>query len=132
MIEAVGHQATLSTKVTPDYRASHIVTAGLVHFMTNSSVLSQDDKSTLDTLVSTFKQLGISVFLVNGHTDSTGTEARNHTLSAARANVVKAYISKLMPSASFNADALSSAFPVSSNKTADGRSDNRRAEIFVG
>ena len=132
MIEAVGHQATLSTKVTPAYRASHIVTAGLVHFKTNSSVLSQDDKSNLDTLVSTFKQLGISVFLVNGHTDSTGPEALNHALSAARANVVKAYISKLMPSASFNADALSSSFPVSSNKTADGRSDNRRAEIFVG
>ena len=70
--------------------------------------------------------------LIEGFTDSTGTDEVNQPLSAARAQAVKDYItSKGVPDANVEATGMGSKQPVASNDTAEGRAQNRRVELLV-
>jgi OOP family OmpA-OmpF porin len=67
---------------------------------------------------------------IEGHTDSTGTPARNKTLSQQRAESVVSALVK----AGIDAKRLSTAGwgqdkPIADNKTEEGKAKNRRVEI---
>lgn len=67
---------------------------------------------------------------VEGYTDNIGTEAYNQKLSERRAASVKAYLVKKGIAADrINATGFGEAKPVASNKTRDGRAQNRRVEV---
>ena len=70
---------------------------------------------------------------VEGHTDSTGSEAHNQALSEKRAAAVKKY---LVDHGAVAADKIQSVGygetrPLADNKTAKGRAENRRVEIVI-
>ncbi|MET1117251.1 MAG: OmpA family protein [Comamonas sp.] len=68
-----------------------------------------------------------------GHTDSTGTDAINNPLSLQRANSTRNYLtSRGVAGTRIQTDGRGSYEPIASNNTEDGRSRNRRVEIFVG
>jgi outer membrane protein OmpA-like peptidoglycan-associated protein len=74
-----------------------------------------------------------SQFRIVGHTDNTGQETSNITLSGERAKRVKAYLKELYPNLrddSIVASGNSANSPVADNGTPDGRQRNRRAEVF--
>lgn len=65
-----------------------------------------------------------------GYTDSIGTDAYNNKLSLARANSVKAFlVANGLDSALIRTEGRGKSNPVADNKTAEGRSKNRRVEI---
>jgi outer membrane protein OmpA-like peptidoglycan-associated protein len=67
---------------------------------------------------------------IDGHTDITGDAAKNQTLSEARANAVKTYLSgKGVDESRMMAAGHGSDVPVGDNKTAAGRAKNRRVEM---
>ena len=67
---------------------------------------------------------------VGGHTDNTGSAAVNRRLSAARANAVRDYlISKGVAADRLTAVGFGPRKPVASNRTAEGRAQNRRVEL---
>lgn len=67
-----------------------------------------------------------------GHTDSTGTDAINDPLSLARARTVRDYLSdRGVPSARMEIDGRGARQPVADNGSDEGRSKNRRVEIFL-
>jgi OOP family OmpA-OmpF porin len=67
-----------------------------------------------------------------GHTDSIGTERYNQGLSERRANSARDYVSKKGISASrITTRGFGESKPIADNKTADGRSKNRRVEVKV-
>jgi OOP family OmpA-OmpF porin len=69
---------------------------------------------------------------VQGHTDSTGSDAYNQTLSERRANSVRDYlISKGIESSRLTASGFGESQPVADNATKDGRALNRRVELKV-
>jgi len=70
---------------------------------------------------------------VDGHTDSTGTDAYNQKLSERRAAAVKEYLIKEagVDSSKITAVGYGVAKPVADNKTAAGRARNRRVEILI-
>ena len=71
-------------------------------------------------------------FMVEGHTDNTGTVAANNELSLRRAIAVRDYlISQGVAASSTDVAGLSSSQPAADNTTADGRARNRRVEIVV-
>lgn len=71
--------------------------------------------------------------VIVGHTDNTGTDAVNNPLSVNRAASVRQYlVSQGIATNRIQIDGRGSYEPVASNATADGRSRNRRVEIFVG
>lgn len=68
-----------------------------------------------------------------GHTDSTGSDAINDPLSLQRAESTRNYLtSRGVNGARVQVQGMGSRQPVASNSTNEGRSRNRRVEIFVG
>lgn len=103
-----------------------------VTFRTNSSVLSPEAKQQLDELAA--KTQGAKAFMIEvaGHTDATGSEAKNFRLSRARAEAVVQYLAVqhkiplrrfVTPMGYGKTDA------VADNTTAAGRQQNRRVEV---
>ena len=73
-----------------------------------------------------------ATFVVEGHTDSTGSAKTNERLSAARANAVKDYLVKNGVDASrLDAKGYGPSQPIDTNDTRAGRANNRRVEIKV-
>ncbi len=69
---------------------------------------------------------------IEGHTDSTGTEAVNQKLSEQRATEVQKYLVEQGLSAdNVTAKGFGETMPVADNKTSAGRQKNRRVEIVV-
>jgi outer membrane protein OmpA-like peptidoglycan-associated protein len=70
--------------------------------------------------------------LVEGHTDSKGSENLNLELSARRAEAVRTYlISQGVAAERIRSQGLGLTRPVADNKSAEGRANNRRVEIVV-
>jgi outer membrane protein OmpA-like peptidoglycan-associated protein len=71
-------------------------------------------------------------FRVEGHTDSTGSQATNRELSLRRATTVRDYlVSQGVESTSIAVVGLGPDQPIASNDTSDGRARNRRVEIVL-
>ena len=70
---------------------------------------------------------------VSGHTDSTGADNLNKSLSQARAEKVSKFLSEVGEIASnrITTTGYGESRPVASNKTAAGRAENRRVEIMI-
>lgn len=70
--------------------------------------------------------------LVEGHTDSQGSDAYNLDLSQKRADAVRDYlVTRGVPKDMISAKGIGEARPVAENTTAEGRANNRRVEIIV-
>ena len=69
---------------------------------------------------------------IEGHTDSTGSDALNERLSKQRAATVRDYlIAQGIEDRCLTATGFGRAMPVASNETAAGRQQNRRVELIV-
>ena len=102
-------------------------------FAFNSDSLSLDARQQIDGFLSDLENTENVVFLVTGHTDSTGSEKYNFELGQKRAAAVARYlithrgIDPLhVTTASYGASA-----PIGRNTSAEGRRKNRRVEILV-
>ncbi len=70
--------------------------------------------------------------LIEGHTDSTGSEDYNQTLSERRARSVSAYLAaQNVDSRRFSVIGYGEMQPIASNDTAEGRQQNRRVELAI-
>lgn len=103
-----------------------------VTFRTNSSVLSPEAKEQLDTLAA--KAVGARAFMIEvaGHTDSTGSDAKNFRLSRARADAVVQYlaVTHKIPLRRFVTPmGYGKTEAVADNATREGRSQNRRVDV---
>jgi outer membrane protein OmpA-like peptidoglycan-associated protein len=69
---------------------------------------------------------------VEGHTDSTGSDELNQTLSRQRAEAVRGYlVQQGLSSDSITSMGFGKTMPVADNGTAAGRQKNRRVELVV-
>ncbi len=103
-----------------------------VNFATDSAAIDPGSAVVLDVAADQLRERpGVSV-VIEGHTDSTGSDAYNQALSQRRADSVRSYlVRKGVPSDRLTARGLGESSPVASNDTADGRAMNRRVELEV-
>ncbi|HYI10547.1 MAG TPA: OmpA family protein [Thermoanaerobaculia bacterium] len=101
-------------------------------FDVNSSALRGTSRTTLNELAGNFRQYPDNRLIVEGHTDSTGTDSHNQRLSEQRASAVADYlIDQGVTAGSVTVYGFGEARPKSSNDTAEGRQANRRVEIHI-
>ena len=102
-----------------------------VFFKTGSAELLPESFVTLDTLAGQLAGQQEVKLEVQGHTDNQGNAAKNKKLSAARATTVVNYlIAKGIAKERLRPFGYGSEKPMGDNKTADGRSVNRRVELL--
>ena len=101
-----------------------------IFFLLNSAELLPVSYSSLDTVAQVLKNNPSIMLIVNGYTDNTGTAAANLTMSAKRALAVKTYLVKNgIEETRITTNGYGVANPVADNKTAAGRTKNRRVEL---
>lgn len=106
--------------------------AGDVLFDTGKSVLHPGAQQSLYQVVTFLREHPDRSVLVEGHTDSVGSEAYNQGLSQRRAEVVAAFLVKNgIDPARVNARGYGESFPAVSNDTPAGRQQNRRVELVI-
>ncbi|MDO9454234.1 MAG: OmpA family protein [Stagnimonas sp.] len=103
-----------------------------INFEFNSSTLTSGAKLSLDKVADGLRGQPTMSLLIEGHTDSVGADAYNLKLSKQRANSARAYlIESGIESSRIEATGLGETQPIASNKTKDGRAENRRVEFKV-
>ncbi len=109
-----------------------VVTLQGVHFATDSSALTSEAKSILDSAVGAINASSSSLIDVEGHTDSRGSDSHNQALSERRAQSVADYLaSQGVSASSLNPIGMGEGSPVASNDTRDGRRLNRRVDVIA-
>jgi outer membrane protein OmpA-like peptidoglycan-associated protein len=98
----------------------------------DSSALRPASRTTLNELADNFAQYPDNQIIVEGHTDSTGSDAYNQRLSEQRAaNVADYLIGRGVAARNVIVYGYGESDPKSSNDTAEGRQLNRRVEIHI-
>ena len=102
-------------------------------FATNKYDLNNSAKSSLAELAKVLKEYNDADVAIFGHTDSSGSDAINNPLSVNRATSVSNYLKSLGVSAAQikSVEGKGSTEPVADNNTAEGKSKNRRVEIYM-
>jgi len=109
-----------------------VLTLGDVLFDTAGAELQAGAQVSMDRLAEFMSNNPKRRLLVEGHTDSRGTEAFNTELSGRRANAVaEALVQRGVPSDRLRAVGLGESYPVAGNDTPEGMQQNRRVEIVV-
>jgi outer membrane protein OmpA-like peptidoglycan-associated protein len=109
-----------------------VITLGDVLFRTNMATLEPGGRRNVQKMADFLGQYPQYKALIEGHTDSIGSEALNQALSERRANAVKAALVDMGISPNrITTRGYGEAYPVASNNTAAGRQQNRRVEIIL-
>jgi outer membrane protein OmpA-like peptidoglycan-associated protein len=129
--EKLGHiPGTTVERVSEDQLLVHFESDVL--FDVDSSIVKPQARDALDDAATVFQEYKKTAIVVQGHTDSTGTEEHNQGLSERRAQSVVAYLTgKGIDPARMAPMGFGEGQPVASNDTADGRAQNRRVDLLL-
>jgi len=102
-------------------------------FPTGKSMITAANFPLLGKVQLVSQDLGNGPITVNGHTDAVGAKSANLKLSTDRAEAVKAYLVSTgkIPETSITAIGYGDTMPISTNKTAVGRGENRRVDVLI-
>ena len=104
-----------------------------ISFDTNRADIKGNFAPILDRFAEGLRNNPNAEVRIMGYTDSTGTDAINDPLSLQRAESTRNYLtSRGVGGTRVQVQGMGSRNPVASNSTIEGRSKNRRVEIYVG
>jgi outer membrane protein OmpA-like peptidoglycan-associated protein len=132
---AAAQPATASAPAVPapGFAMSVILSDDRIKFRRGHAELSSEGAAELDQLVGRLKSDNQPVFLeIQGHTDATGSPEVNQRLGQLRADAVRQHLARAgMPVLRMATISYGESAPMADNKTADGRSQNRRVQLVV-
>ncbi|HMK18630.1 MAG TPA: OmpA family protein [Chitinophagaceae bacterium] len=103
-----------------------------IYFHTNKATLQEISYESLNQLADILNKYPNAKLTIEGHTDNTGSNAYNLTLSKNRAQAVVDYlVSKGIAASRLNAVGYGEDKPVTTNDAAEGRTLNRRVELIL-
>jgi len=101
-----------------------------VQFDNNSSELRPESLAYLDRVAQRLNELPSISGVIEGHTDSNGSDAHNQGLSERRAQAVHDYlIARGVASSRITAQGFGESQPIADNATPEGRAQNRRVVL---
>lgn len=132
--DALGQLRSLVTEITNLRETSRGIVISLsdILFDVNQATLKPGAAQNIARISTVLRQYPDKQIAVEGHTDSDGPDAYNHTLSERRAAAVReALVSGGVPTGSITSRGFGETQPVTSNASAAGKQQNRRVEIVV-
>ena len=109
-----------------------VLTIGDVLFATGKATLSSAADHEIYRLADFLKEHPGRNLLIEGHTDSTGTERTNLGLSLERANAVRdKLVDQDISRSRITTKGLGETTPIAGNDTTAGREQNRRVEVII-
>ena len=123
--EAKLREQLTGTGVQVVRQGDHIVLSmpGNITFATDSADLSSSFYPVLDSVALVLNEYDKTLIEIAGHTDNTGSDAYNQSLSVRRAQSVEDYLrSRKITEARMQAFGLGEQYPVADNTTAGGTS----------
>ena len=121
-----------------NFRKNYLLNEDVIEFNSkilfgfDQSNLSTNAQSNLDQLVTVLQKYPDTNIEGQGHTDNTGSESYNKTLSERRAAAVSNYLSHNGIAASrLTVKGFGETAPKYDNSTEDGQAQNRRVEFLV-
>ena len=101
-------------------------------FDTGKSTIRKESYAVLQSIVDIMKEYPNTSFVIEGHTDSVGSDSNNQKLSDARAASVRDYLTTIgMDASRLSSIGYGESRPIASNNTKAGRQQNRRVEISL-
>ncbi len=101
-----------------------------VNFDNNSSELQSGSDTYLDRVATRLNELPHITGVIEGHTDSNGSDEYNQDLSERRAKTVRDYlVSKGVAPSRLTSQGFGETQPLADNTTAEGRAQNRRVVL---
>lgn len=102
-------------------------------FKSGHADLSKKSFGTLNKVKDVIAEMGADKVVVEGHTDSVGSKAINEKLSKERADTVANYFvsTGVVDKGSVETEGYGFEKPISSNKTKEGRAQNRRVDVII-
>lgn len=104
-----------------------------VHFATGKARILRDSFELLAQVADAVKTANLKKVLIEGHTDSKGSDSYNMRLSQRRANSVRKHLMNKggVDGGVLEAVGFGETRPIESNKTKSGRAKNRRVEFKI-
>ena len=129
--EKLGHiPGTSVERVSDDLLLVHFDSDVL--FDTDSATLKPGARAALDDAARVFQEYPKTAIVVQGHTDSTGTEIHTQELSERRAQSVVSYlVGQGVDAARITSVGYGEGHPIATNDTDTGRSQNRRVDLLL-
>jgi outer membrane protein OmpA-like peptidoglycan-associated protein len=117
------------------YTAPKHITIALdssVMFDTGKSTIKTEAREELHEVAERIKKFDGASIDISGHTDNVGSQASNKTLSAERAEAVKAYFAaEGIDHTRMKAQGFGASQPIADNGTDAGRARNRRVDVVI-
>lgn len=115
-----------------DERGLVLTLSGGVLFTSGQAVLLPSARSKLDQIAEALLSVGDRNIIIEGHTDSQGSESYNQDLSERRADAVRLYlVGRGYPSGRIQSHGMGEGSSVADNGSSEGRANNRRVEIII-
>ncbi|NEZ03322.1 OmpA family protein [Wenzhouxiangella sp. XN201] len=109
-----------------------VVTLGDVLFASGETTLQPEAEARLRDVVELLASEPDKQIRIEGHTDSTGSASANMRISRQRAEAVRDALIELgIDAERVQAVGMGEDFPIASNESADGRSQNRRVDVIL-
>ena len=104
-----------------------------IRFPVGQAVIVPENYGLLTKVQRAITTFGQPQIVVEGHTDSTGSQAKNEILSQQRAASVRAYLiaNGTLPAQSIRAVGYGPNRPLAPNETVEGRAINRRIDVVI-
>lgn len=101
-------------------------------FAVDSAIIQSGGHGSLDEVAGVLNEFPKTAVVVQGHTDSTGSEEHNQELSERRAKAVNNYlVGRGVGNGRITALGYGEGYPVASNDSESGRRRNRRVDILI-
>jgi outer membrane protein OmpA-like peptidoglycan-associated protein len=118
--------------VKEDDRGMIVTLSGSVLFRSGEAMLMPGAESKLSQVYDALSTMDPRKLVVEGHTDSQGSDQYNLGLAKLRADNVRSYlVTKGYPSGLVQSLGVGEGRPIADNATAEGRANNRRVEIVI-
>lgn len=119
-------------EVKEDERGMIVTLSGSVLFRSGEAMLLPGAETKLSQVVDALSTMDPRNLVVEGHTDSQGSDQYNLGLAQRRADTVRSYlVSSGYPSGQVRSLGIGEGRPIADNNTNEGRANNRRVEIVI-